>query len=158
MGEVENNAETLGVDVDLLLAACDLIKTDGVSCAVIRGREIIHTADGRGVAPLLALYHTDREKLDGSCVVDRIIGKAAAMILALGNVKSVYGEIMSLAARDYLTRRGVPFRYGRCVEVISAQTGDGICPMENSVLDLEDPEAGLVALTQRIAELRQSIR
>ena len=156
MTEREEKAKDLGVSAELLTKACDMIKTQEISCVVINGEKIVHTADGRGVAPLLDLYHKGTDKLVDSCVVDRIIGKAAAMILLLGKAKSVYGEVMSVAARDYLTGRGIPFQYGSCVDVIAGQGGTGVCPIEASVLDIDDPEAGLVALTDRIAELRRS--
>lgn len=147
-----DNRERLGGVMDEARA---LIKTEGVSCVVIRGDEIIHTADGRGVAPLLDLYNNDREKLKGGVVVDRIIGKAAAMILALGQAESAYGEVMSEPARDYLISREIPYQFGQCVEVIAGRDGTGMCPIEASVLAIDDPEAGLTAMTKRIAELRQ---
>jgi len=153
---MDDYAIALGVSEDSLKIACDLIRTQVISCVVIHDEAVVHTADGRGVAPLLELYNKEREKLKDSCIVDRIIGKAAAMILQLGEVKSVYGEVMSVAARDYLTKQGIPFRYGRCVEVISGQSGSGICPIESSILDIDDPVAGLAAMTRRMTELRGS--
>ena len=149
-------ADALPVNAAILTEACDRIQSEGTSCVVIRGDEIIHTADGRGVAPLLALYSQHRDMLKDSCVVDRIVGKAAAMILVLGEVKAVYGDVMSEAAREYLSARGMAFRCGRYVDVISAQSGAGICPIESSVLAIDDPVAGLAAVIQRVAELQQA--
>ena len=155
-GMMKDIADALRLNADILTEACDRIRSEGTSCVVIRDDEIIHSADGRGVAPLLALYNQHRDKLKGSCVVDRIVGKAAAMILVLGEVKAVYGDVMSEAAREYLTARGMPFRCGSYVDVISAQTGTGICPIESSVLAIDDPVAGLAAVIQRVAELQQA--
>ena len=136
--------------------ARSMIRCDGTSCVVIRGGEIIHTADGRGVSPLLMLYNTDKEMLRESCVVDRIIGKAAAMILVLGGTDAVYGDIMSIAAQTYLSARGILFEYGELVESITDRTGAGLCPIERSVLEIDDPEAGLAAMTNRIAEMQSA--
>jgi len=147
-------AEILGIGAAVFVRARDSIRAEGTSCVVIRGEEVVHTADGRGVAPLLALYKEDIGKLAGSSVVDRIIGKAAAMILVLAGVRSVYGDVMSLAAQTYLSARGIPFGYGQSVERILAQNGTDLCPIESSVLAIDDPAAGLAAITQRVAELR----
>jgi len=136
--------------------ALEMIRAQGISCVVIRGGQVIHTADGRGVAPLLDLYHNGREKLQGSLVVDRVIGKAAAMILTLGEAGSVYGEVMSVPGRDYLAGRGITCQYGQIVDVIAGQDGTGMCPIEASVLDEDDPQEGLGAMTRRIAELRKA--
>jgi len=153
---MEENTGVPGVGDDILAQAREMIGKEGTSCVVIREGKIIHSADGRGVSPLLMLYNMDREKLRGSCVVDRVIGKAAAMILDLGKVNSVYGGIMSHAAQGYLSERGIPFLYGQSVDLITDQTGEGICPIENSVLSINEPEAGLAAMTNRIAELQKA--
>ena len=133
--------------------ALDLIKDGNVSCVVIRGGEIIHTADGRGVSPLLKLYGGEPDKLNGSFVVDKIIGKAAAMLLVLGGVQKAYGEIMSVFAKEYLTERKITVEYGVCVDMISDRVGNGICPIEQSVMDEDDPEKGLVKILDTLKKL-----
>ncbi|MDR0468529.1 MAG: DUF1893 domain-containing protein [Peptococcaceae bacterium] len=153
---MREKADVLGVKAELLAQACDMIREQEISCVVISGDTVVHKADGRGVAPLLHLYSNQRATLDGSCVVDRVIGKAAAIILTLGKAKAVYGEVMSAAAQGYLAGAGIPCQYGSCVDVITGQGGMGICPIEASVLDIDDPEAGFAALTKRVAELRGS--
>jgi len=153
---MEDTAEVLEIRADVFARARDAIRAEGTSCVVIRDDEVIHTADGRGVAPLLALYSGDKGKLEGSCVVDRIIGKAAAMILISAGVRSVYGDVMSLSAQTYLSARGKPYRYGQSVERILAQNGVDLCPIESSVLAIDDPETGLAAIRQRVAALRKA--
>jgi hypothetical protein len=142
---------------ELISEARRLIKSGEVSCVVIREGAIIHTADGRGVKPLLELYNNEPEKLKDSCVVDKIIGKAAAMILILGGSASVFGEVMSVSARDYLTKRGIRHNFGRCVDVITARDKTGICPIEKSVLTVDDPKEGIVNITQTVNRLMRRV-
>ena len=138
-------------DFDEALA---LIKGGDVSCVVMRGQAIIHTADGRGVSPILNLYRSQPETLYGAVVVDKIIGKAAAMILVLGKVERTYGLVMSAAGREYLERHGVVTEYKLCVDVISNRSGNGICPIEKSVLAVDNPEEGLARIEEMMAQLR----
>lgn len=145
------------VNTVLLEEAVALIGQEGASCVVIKEEEIIHIADGRGVSPLLALYGNEPEKLKDSLVVDRVIGKAAAVILTLGGAAQVYGATMSAPARDYLVARGIGAEYGNCVDFIVNRTGTGMCPIENSVLEIDDPQEGLVAIKNRIAELQRTV-
>jgi len=121
----------------------------------MQGDKVVYEADGRGVAPLMALYDGDRAKFEGALVADKIIGKAAAMILCAGGAAAVYGEIMSRAAMEYLHGRGVDCRCGRCVDVISNRTGSGICPIEKCVLDVDDPCEGIETIKETINELRK---
>lgn len=141
----------------MIETAIRMTRTEGTSCVVIREGKIARTADGRGISPLLAIYHEQPQLLAGAQVVDRIIGKAAAMILTAGGVASVYGDVMSTAARDYLTGRGIEARHGRCVEVITGRGGTGICPIEQSVLEIDDPAEGIAALSKRLDELRRAM-
>ena len=151
---MNEDAAALGVNQDAFAEACGLIKTEEISCVVISGGEIVRTAGGRGVGPLMMLYQNEKETLRDSCVVDRVIGKAAAMLLVLGKTKAVYGEVMSVSAMAYLDDHGVLYRSGKCVDMIYAQSGTDMCPMEAAVLHIDSPEDGLAALTVRIAELQ----
>lgn len=153
---MDEMAVRLGTSVDALVQARGMINKEGTSCVVIRDGEIIHAADGRGVSPLMALYQEGARQISGSCVVDRVIGKAAAMILVLAKAQSVYGEIMSLSAQEYLAGRGIAYQYGVSVETIANQAGTGICPIESAVLEIDDPEAGFGAIVQRISELQKA--
>jgi len=123
--------------------ALRLIKTGEATCVVIKGGEIIHKADGRGVSPLLNAYSDIPDMLKDAYVVDKIIGKAAAMILTLGGAAKVHGVIMSVSGQDYLEKHGIAVECGRCVDVISGRDGNGICPIEKSVLETDDPHKGV---------------
>lgn len=136
--------------------AIGIIKSGEATCVVMQEGEIIHTASGRGVSPLLKLYREMPERLAGAVVADKIIGKAAAMILLLGGARAVYGEIMSVAARDYLVAHNIPATSGRCVDVITSRDKKGICPIEQSVLDTDDAEEGLARMTEAIARLMRA--
>ena len=140
----------------VLLEALKLINQGKSSCVIIRGCSIIHTADGRGVSPLLKAYANEPEILLNAFVVDKIIGKAAAMILVLGRVSRVYGLIMSAAGREYLERHGITAEFGRCVDVIKNRELNGTCPIEKSVIDIDDPREGLTAMNAAIKELMNS--
>lgn len=141
-------------DNNVVNQAINLIKSKTtISCVIIKGNEMIHTADGRGVSPLLNVYDSDPGKLKDSIVVDKIIGKAAAMILVLGGAKRVYGMIMSAAGRRFLEQHGISAECGRCVDMIVNRTSDGICPIERSVMDIDDPQEGLAVLKTTIDKL-----
>lgn len=57
------------------------------SLAVVNGdRE--YSSSARGVKPLTNLLCSDREMLCGASVADKIVGKAAALLMAAGGVKN----------------------------------------------------------------------
>ena len=140
----------------VLAEALKLINSGKFSCVIINNGSIVHKADGRGVSPLLKAYANQPEILKNAFVVDKIIGKAAAMILTLGQANRGYGMIMSVSGREYLERHGIKAEFGRCVDVISNRERNGICPIEQSVMDIEDPREGLSVMSATINEMMKS--
>lgn len=132
-------------------SAIHLIEQNTAACVVIRDGVIERTEMGRGIGPVLKLC--DEGALKEAFVVDKIIGKAAAMIMTEGGVKRCYGLTMSRAAYDWLTAHGVKADYCECVDVIINRAGDGMCPMEETVLNISDAKEGIQALRQKRAEL-----
>lgn len=135
-----------------------LIQEGTASCVLVKNGEIIHTAEGRGVAPLIWLLDNKPGLMKDALVVDKIIGKAAAMALLCGGAKSVWALTMSRPAQEYLRERGVAAECGMCIESISNRSGDGICPLERSVYGIDDPQEGLARLRETIAELMANAR
>jgi riboflavin transporter FmnP len=131
-----------------------LITAGKATCIAIKDGEIAYQESGRGVAPLIDLYENKKEVLAGAYVLDKVIGKAAAMILVLGGAKKVYGERMSQSAIDYLKAHHVKCAYGEKLGMILNLAGTGICPLENSVLNIEDPLEGYNKLAETLGALR----
>lgn len=136
--------------------AVEAIAKEGTSVVLIRNGEMIHTADGRGVRPLIEIYEEHPTLMKDSLVVDRLIGKAAAMLLVLGGVRAAYANTMSRAGADYLRANGVQLQAGRIIDLISNQDNTGICPMERSVLHTDDAEEGYHILKDTMQALRKA--
>ena len=138
---------------DLLGMAKELIKEGKASCVVIKEQQILEMRNGPGIQPVISLY--EEKILENALVVDKIIGKAAAMVLTFGKVKAVYAETMSQAAKAYLEKHQIQVGYERCIDVINNREGNGICPMERAVMDLEDPGEALEVLKETLILLRK---
>ena len=134
-------------------SAVQLLRDGQAACVVLRDGEIVRAETGRGVAPMIRLYEDGA--LQGAYVVDKIVGKAAAMLMTLGGVSGCYALTVSRAALDWFVGHGIPVEYEVCAEYIVNRDGDGICPMEQTVKELTDATEALAALKQKIAELRK---
>lgn len=112
------------------------------------------TDDGRGISPMLRLLGETRD-LRGYAAADSIVGKAAAMLFVKAGIAAVYGEVMSEAGRAYLEAHGIPCAFGVLTEKIINRKGDGICPMEQAVAELDDADEGYRALCDKLNSLRK---
>ena len=121
----------------LLSRAVTLLHSDAYTC-ILCDRDRVLTSRGNGIAPLLTRIE-DKEDLRGMVCADKIIGKAAAMLLLYGGVCAVHGDVLSVRAKALLEREGVAVSYGVLTDGIINRKGDGPCPMEQAVADLTDP-------------------
>ena len=157
--EVKMNKIGFEENQEAIARAVAGIEAGNFGCALIKNNVIIHEGRGKGVSPLLNLASTPEglKKLEGALVVDRIIGKAAAMIIVLGKATHAYGLTMSKSGEEYLQAFGIETKNNRCVDAISDRTGRGICPMERSVMAIDNPVEGVEKLQETLAYLRSKI-
>ena len=114
----------------------------------------IHTYDGRGVSDLFTLLQTDPAFLNGALVADKVIGKGAAALMALGGVKSVYTDLISEPAMDLLMESHVQVSFAKIVNHIKNRAGDGICPVEELCKDCATASECLPLIDNFIAQMR----
>ncbi|MBQ2889948.1 MAG: DUF1893 domain-containing protein [Clostridia bacterium] len=138
---------------DALQSAKNLILSDKATCVVIKEDKIVSIEHGSGIKPVIDLYY--QGFIRDAVIVDKIIGKAAAMIMVLGGVRACYGITVSKSAVEYLEKHNVPVEFDKCTEYIVNRKGDGICPMEETVKDIEDAKTALEALKAKVASLSQ---
>ncbi len=107
----------------------------------------IFTSQERGVKPLLHLLSEKKGFLKGASVADKVIGKAAALLMALGEIKEVHTLIISEPAIKVFEKYNIPCFYDKKVDRIVNRTGDGLCPMETLCLDVENPQEAFDRIT-----------
>ena len=123
------------------------------SCVIEKNGVIISARRGLGVKPVLSALEKYPDDLKGASVADTVTGKASAMLLHLGNARSLYSQIASEPAQDYLTANGILHEYGNLVEAISNRTRDGLCPIEQCVIFTNDPSVGYQQIKKTIGIL-----
>ncbi len=136
-----------------ILRAVETIESGQADCVLLQPDQPPYPASGRGVRPLLQLLQNDPQRLQGAVLVDKIIGKAAAMLAVLGGVRQVFALTASEPGLAYLAANGIPAQAHAMVRQIVNRTGDGLCPLEQSVLTLNDPHEGRAAIQKTVARL-----
>lgn len=106
-----------------------LLHNGKYSCVISNGGDI-RTFNRRGVADLYDLLKNDNKFLEGAVIADKVIGKAAASIMALGGIKEVYADIVSSSALALLFDSGIKISYSRIVPHILNRNQSDWCPLE----------------------------
>lgn len=136
----------------MLQAAIDLLRKEELTCVIVGTEETLKFRL-RGIRPLTDTLSQKPQVLQGAAVADRIIGKAAAMLAVAGGAAAVYGEVMSEAGLQMLQAHGIAAQYGTLTAAIRNRQNTGLCPMEQTVQALEQPQAALPALLETLAKL-----
>ena len=130
-----------------------LFENSAYTLVLQKNGETVYRDYGRGVGPALRVFDTQPELLKDACICDTIVGKAAAAIYILGGAASVYAETMSVAAQRLLQAYGVACACRTNPETLLNRQGTGLCPFEQAVLELEQPEACLPVIRQTLTRL-----
>ena len=110
---------------------------------IIKNRNTIFKSGKKGMVPLLeAIENLGLPKLSNSIVVDKLVGKAAALTICFFKAREVYTKILSLTARDVLEKCEIKHSSEIVVPKIMNRSGTDICPFEKAVLDTQDPVEG----------------
>lgn len=112
----------------------------------------LHTYKGRGIADLYRILRDDKQLLNGASVADKIIGKGAAALMALGNVAKVFTDTISSSALTLLRNQGIAVTFQLEVPNIINRKGTGICPVEELCLGCRSPEECLPLLARFMSD------
>lgn len=117
----------------------------GAALVIVNGGGEL-TFNEHGIKTLLSLQSGS---LAGAFVADKVVGKAAAMMLARGGAIEVYAAIISEPALEVLKQHKVICLYGELVKNIINRDKTGICPMEKAVLHVDDIEKAYKILVEK---------
>ena len=128
----------------------DMLNEQGLSLLVFNNGELT-THSNRGVQDLLQLISDQPERLQGAVVADKIIGKAAAAIMATGGVKEVHTNIICTPARKLFEAQGILVFAAEEVPMILNRDKSSMCPIDTQIADIERIDECVAVLQARLA-------
>ena len=132
-----------------------LDSTPGAVLAIVGADGAGHTFSQKGVADLYGILTQNPKLLQGAAVADKVVGKGAAALMALGKVKEVWTGIVSHPALELLKGAGIPVSYDMLVEGIVNRTGTGPCPVESLCAGASTPQECLPLITEFIERIKK---
>lgn len=122
--------------------------------------DLLYTSNKKGIAPIMDKLNEDRSFFKGGIIADRVIGKAAAMLLIDSGALFIYGEMVSDHSLKILeaaskSNPDFSFEVGKVVPYIINRAGDDMCPMEKTVLNIDDPKDAYEPLKNRLLSMQK---
>lgn len=131
-----------------LKQAKEILKNENLCIVAVRNGKTVLKSSEKGVKALVGALRKDPTALFGSSAADKVVGKAAALLMVKGNISRVFTPVISQGAFDFLERNGVNVKFGCKTGHIMRQDKSGICPMEQRCMEIEDPEEGFGILKE----------
>ena len=75
------------------------------------------------------------------------------MLLTLSGVRKVHAIVLSKAGKDVFEKYGIAYSFDELTDYIVNRRGDGMCPMEMTVKDIDDLEEAYEALKKKTTPL-----
>jgi hypothetical protein len=118
---------------------------ENITLRVIQHDQLVFQSERRWLMPLFDFeeFLQAHPELRGPCEFhDKVIGKAAALLMIRLGAASVHGDVMSRLACDILDSHAISHTYETLVERIDCQT-------EEILLDIDDAEKAYLILVER---------
>lgn len=143
----------MGKDISINLQnAIDILTKGGHTCVLTNGDEI-YTSKERGIKPLIYWLEDGKSKRDFSAA-DKVVGKAAAFLYVLLEVREVYAKTISEPAINVLKSHNIGVHYDTKADYIKNRTNTGRCPMESAVLGVKGPDEALAVLKEKLQAMK----
>ncbi len=127
---------------------------DEYKCVVFKDDLIIYRSKESGIKPIINLID-NKINVEKGVVYDTIVGKAAALLYSLVGVSKIYTKVASEKALQVLQQYNIEIEYITLVKEIINRQNTGICPMEETVLSINNPKIALIALKNKIKKLQK---
>ena len=131
--------------------AKEVLIAGGYTCVLTDGRTVFTSTD-RGVKPLVRFLESG-EIPAGLSAADKVVGRATAYLYVLLRVREVYAQSISRSAAEVLRKYGIGVACEKTVPNIINRKGDGICPFEAAVMEIDDPDRAYDAIREKMREM-----
>ncbi len=130
------------------------LKQNKSSLIVLKEGKIIFESSADGIRPLFdAEKNVGLANLEDSIIVDKIVGKAAALIVSYFKVKEVHCEMLSHRGKIILDKMVRLYSTENLIPEVLNKAGTDICPFEREVLDIDNPEEAYNQLYKKLESL-----
>lgn len=142
---------------DLKLAR-EVLSTTDCSIVIISNGKIWKKKKGEGLKPFLEAIKEMQEDIHDSVIGDRILGRASALLCRYAKAQAVYSPQGTKTGIAILIMGGVTCQVDELIPFINNRAGDGLCPFEKMLKDIESPEEAYNLLKQKILSLKKGIK
>jgi tyrosine-protein phosphatase YwqE len=115
-----------------------ILHENNYTFVLLNDNNTIFTSHKKGIMPLMEIIQREKYILDDAVIADKVIGKAAALLISGFKVKGLYTDLMSQKAKEILELFSIEHQCEALVDYIQNRAKDDQCPMEKLTKDIFD--------------------
>lgn len=115
------------------------LSQEKVNLIILKGGDTIRFSMP-GVKALMTFLTADPDYLKETIIFDKVVGKSAAALMALGGVKEIFANVISEHAIKLLETNQIKFNFKKRVPLIENKSRTGFCPIELLSIQTESPK------------------
>ena len=120
-----------------------------LSLVIVKNSRVLFETESHGISGLLKAVKQLQDNMAGSSVADRIVGRAAALLLVYSGVVAVFAVTASDGGIEVLKNNHVFHKFERRVPRILDSKRVDVCPFEKLVAKFSDPKEAYEELKAR---------
>lgn len=133
-----------------------ILNENELSLVIVNKSNIIFKSQESGIRSLIQAIETSGETLLRASVADKIVGKAAALLMLYAGMDNVHANLVSEPAEQLLSGRKKNLSYLKMVTNILNRDRSDICPMEKMSLKMQSPEEAFMAFSELLKRTKLS--
>jgi hypothetical protein len=136
-----------------LKKAREILDSSELSLVLVKEEAVLFSSSDKGIRGLMEAIISCGQRIRGASLADRVVGRAAALLVLHGGISSVHARLLSEEAEALLSSHGTTISYDRKVPMILNRTGSGPCPLEEQSRTFECPEEAFRTFSARFPAL-----
>ena len=132
----------------------ETLEKTGNSLMIYKDGKMIFESDLKGIRPHLKAIEELGTQLEGSIMVDKILGRAAAFLVLYSKAAEAFAVVISTPGKTVLEKYGFKFGYIEEVPQIKLENGVIYCPFESMVQGIEDPVEAYKAIIDKMRSFK----
>jgi len=115
--------------------------------------ELIFQSAEKGIKPHLDAFRELGDKLHGTIMVDKIVGRAAAFLIVHARAAEVHAVVLSKPGMEVLEQYAVPYVKETLVDHVLTVDGQIYCPFESMVQGIDNVDKAYEAIINKMKSM-----
>jgi hypothetical protein len=134
----------------------EILEKTGNSLMIYKAGELFFESDLKGIRPHLKAINELGSELEGTLMVDKILGRAAAFLVIYSKAGEAISAVLSTPGKQVLDKYGLKYSYREEVPHIKLENGVIYCPFERMVQGIDDPVEAYEAIVEKMNSFKDS--